>query len=327
MVVRVLINTLIGVILIFFWLKFVDFSEIWQNLTQVNGLILIPVIFFLFFANFLRAIRLKILLKQYHFRLWDLVLLNQLSQFLSFLIPIRAGEITKGMYLSHHTKNSFSKSVVWILIDRFLDFWLILLLAEILLIIIPTNLPMTIIYTLAVLITISTVGFIVLLIFPKFIQKVSLLIIPLLVFSRLKKIVTQLVDTMIDGSLLLRQGKRHFIIIMSITLLALIVDAIPFYILFSSVSGTNPDSLKIFLGQMLSALTYLIPAAPGYVGSIEASGLAIFTFSLGFEHTLVSTITVLLHALLLIYILIFGLMGLYLLKFDLRSVWKHFQKR
>ena len=78
---------------------------------------------------------------------------------------------------------------------------------------------------------------------------------------------------------------------------------------------------------MLNSLTFLIPAAPGYVGSAEAAGLAVFNLGLGFEKTGVAAATLLYHAFVLIFMLIFGLLGLYFLKFDLRKVWTKITNR
>ena len=49
--------------------------------------------------------------------------------------------------------------------------------------------------------------------------------------------------------------------------------------------------------------TFLIPAAPGYVGSAEAAGLAVFSFGLGLDEVYVSAGTVISHAINLFLIL------------------------
>ena len=67
--------------------------------------------------------------------------LTFLSQLLSFTIPVRAGEIAKGVYLSTEYNLHFGKAIIWVFLDRFLDFWAVLGLSLILLLVIPTNLP------------------------------------------------------------------------------------------------------------------------------------------------------------------------------------------
>ena len=55
-------------------------------------------------------------------------MLNLLCQFLSFMIPVRAGEITKSAYLTSQFDLPLGKSLIWVFVDRFFDFWVILFL-------------------------------------------------------------------------------------------------------------------------------------------------------------------------------------------------------
>lgn len=324
---RLFINTLIGLILIFIWLKIVNFDEIWQTIVKINFFSLFPVIFFLFLANFFRSIRLKMLLTGFKIRLSQLILVNHLSQLLSFSIPIRAGEITKGVYISSQTGHSFAKSVIWILIDRFLDFWVLIIISVILLLAIPNALPQDIIRILLVMVTGSSVLFIFIVLHPRLIKTLSEKFKVVLVHYKLKNWFTRFVDFILDCSDILRQGVWNFTAIILLTFASLVLDTIPWLILFNIVSGDNFSFASMFLGQQLTALTYLIPAAPGYVGSAEASGLLVFHYTLGYGEVLTSSVTVLLHALTLIYILLFGLIGFYMLKFDLNIVWKMIRKQ
>ena len=147
----------------------------------------------------------------------------------------------------------------------------------------------------------------------------------LLVFKKLQLIFLSVGESVIDGALFLKRGFFPTTAIFSLTLLATLADAFAWSVLFLGFQNPEPF-LKVLLGSMLSALTYLIPAAPGYVGSAEASGLAVFHYGLGMDKTLISAATLLYHGLTLIYMLVFGLLSLYFLKFDLSLVWKQFKK-
>lgn len=61
---RIGINTAIGVVLIYFWLKLVDINEVLKVLEEFNPLILIPAVGFIVLAGVLKAIRFKILLSK-----------------------------------------------------------------------------------------------------------------------------------------------------------------------------------------------------------------------------------------------------------------------
>ena len=139
--IRLLINTLLGFALIYFWLQFVDVKKIVEQLSRVNIFAVLPFILIMVFSNVLRAIRLKILLSEYNIPTLDMVFLNGLSQFLSFTIPLRVGEITKGVYLSTQYTLPFKKTIIWVLLDRFYDFWMVLFLSLALLLFLPTSLP------------------------------------------------------------------------------------------------------------------------------------------------------------------------------------------
>ena len=61
---RILINTAIGVVLIFIWSKFVNLPQIIQTISQVNLLGLIPVFIFMLASPVIRALRLKVFLSE-----------------------------------------------------------------------------------------------------------------------------------------------------------------------------------------------------------------------------------------------------------------------
>ena len=113
---------------------------------------------------------------------------------------------------------------------------------------------------------------------------------------------------------------------MGITVLAYAADAAIWYFSFMAL-GVNMSFLKMYLGQLLSALTYLVPAAPGYVGSAEASGLLILSGVFGIQANLASAMIVLLHITSALFVLIFGLISIYSLKIKVGTLLKRVLKR
>ncbi len=323
---RIGINTGIGVVLIGVWLKLVNISEIVRALEVVNPLIVIPCIGLLVILTIFRSLRLKIFLSQFEVSFKDLLNLNFLSQLLSFLIPIRAGEITKSVYLTTQYKIPLTRALIIIFVDRFFDFWLIVFCSLILLILTPNHLPAGLITGLTLALIIFSAVTILLIAIPKQLKQLLLIFKNYLVFSFVKKIYTQIIEFITDIGVLLKGRKSKLLSIISFTFLAVISEALVWYILLTSLfTSVNPFSA--WLGSMLNSLTFLIPAAPGYVGSAEAAGLAVFSLGLGFDKTGVAAATLLYHAFVLIFMLIFGLIGLYFLKFDLRLVWQKLRKK
>ncbi|MBI2595377.1 flippase-like domain-containing protein [Candidatus Daviesbacteria bacterium] len=324
--IRILINTVIGLVFIIFWMKVVDVNAIFKELSRVDLLTVLPFVLFFALSNFLRSMRLKILLSQFKIPLRNVILLNYLSQIFSYIIPLRAGEISKGVYLSTQYKVPFSKSLIWILLDRFLDFWLVLVLVLVLLGMTVTNLPANLKLTIMILIAPSTLIAFLVIFFPEFAKKTMNFFSKALILNVLKTLFTRFTDFIIDTVSLLKREPKEMASLMVLTFGALLSDGLGWYVFFLAVFG-KVSFITIFLGSLLSALTYLIPAAPGYVGSAEASGLAVFSLSLGLDKTLTSVATVLNHGLTLVCILFFGISALYLLKFDTNLVWKKFKKQ
>lgn len=248
----------------------------------------------------------------------DLIYVNFLGQFLSFMVPIRAGEIAKSVFLFSQYKLPLSHSIVWILLDRFLDFWTNLALVGILIMFTKSNVP-------------GNFGALLFLIFASFSLVSSFMIYKsdltksILIFFTKKTKLGSIANSIIDGFEVLRRKPFELLILLALTLSALISDALMWlYVLLAL--GVQLGYLEVLLGSLLSALTFLIPAAPGYVGSAEASTLAVFSGVLRLPVNLSSSAAVLYHILAAIALLVSGLTSLYLLKFDLKLVWKQIRK-
>src|SRR3989344_2720390 len=230
--VKIIFNALLGLLLIFIWSRFVNIEEIFHTISKVNPLSLIPIFFFLLLSPIIRSIRLKIFLSEIKkISLKDLIMLNGAALMLNFLIPIRAGEIAKGVYLSQKYGLNLGKAVIWVFIDRFVDFLVVLLLASLFVSLLPTQLP----------------------------------------------------------------------------------------------SGFSKTALVIFILALLG--TYLIPAAPGFVGSAEASGLLVFSGIFGIDPNISSSVVVLLHISTILFVLVFGIIGVLNLKLDLGLILRKALKR
>jgi uncharacterized protein (TIRG00374 family) len=324
---RIVINSLIGLGLIFLWSQLVDVGEVLHSVSKINPLIALPVMGCFAGVNILRAFRLKTLLSIYGVPFKNLIYLNFLSQLLSFIIPIRAGEITKGVYLSTQYKVPIARAIVLIFLDRFFDFWLVVFVSLILLILIPNNLPSTLVNVLTVVLFGFSLTSILLLFNISFFRKLSIQIAKLLIVDKIQKLFLNLSDFVFGIFELLRDRIVRIPMMLGLSLVASILEALAWFLLLR-VFIDNLEFIRVYLGSMLNALTFLIPAAPGYVGSAEAAGLAVFNIGLGMDKTAVSAATVANHAITIIYMLIFGLFGFYFLKFNLEEVWnKLFKKK
>lgn len=322
---RILINTGIGVILVLVWLRFINLEELIRVLKTVK--IEYALLFFVFFiaASCCRALRLKLLLSEFKIPYFKVLPLHFLGQFLSFMIPLRLGELTRSVYLSTQYNLPMGKSVVWILIDRFLDFWVHFLLIGILVLVLPISLYSglnLVVYSLLVLFAVAT--FLVL-VLPRFTRRLVEIISFVFIFRKAQNIFRKTAYTIIEGFEILDRHPLELLFLLILTVGAILSDALIWYFVLLSF-GINLGFLTTWLGSMINTLTFIIPAAPGFVGSAEAAGLAVFSGILGIDPTTASAATVLSHVLSFIALPLFGILGLYFLDFDLKLVWRKFKK-
>ena len=315
--VKIIFNSFLGFILILIWLQFVNLEEIINTISRVELMKLLPVFFFTFLAQFLRSIKLKIFLSPVKkISLKDLFFLNGAATMLNFLIPIRAGEIAKGLYISKNYVVPVRKALVWIFMDRFIDFLAVLALIGPLLIFIPTRLPQSIMI-ITIIIFITVIFFLYLAVFKSnFSGKIVRFLSKFLIVNSIKIYFERICIFFLESFVILKRKPHELLLIFAVTILAFGADAGIWFFTFLAL-GAPQDYITMYFAQLLSALTYLIPAAPGYVGSTEASGLLIFSGVFGIDANLASAMIVLFHIITAIFVLGFGIASLYFLKINL----------
>lgn len=320
--VKIIFNTLLGILLIYIWSRFVNLSQILETISHVNKLGLVPVFLFMLASPVIRAFRLKIFLSEIKkIKLLDLIFLNGAAMILNFFIPIRMGEIAKGVFLNTKYDLHLAKAIIWVFMDRFVDFLAVLAIACILFNVTPTSLPQKFTLTVSILLMVAlTITYLA--VFQKdFAQKLAKFLTPLFIEKHIKIYFERVTSFVLESFSILRRHPKDLGLMVGITILAYAADAAIWYFTFLSL-GSNQDYFKMYLGQLLSALTYLVPAAPGYVGSAEASGTLILSGVFGIDPNLASAMIVLFHILSAIFVIIFGLLSIFSLKLDLGLIFK-----
>ena len=326
-VIKILFNSVLGLVLIFIWSKFVNLAQILETISQVNLPLLSVAFAFMFLSPFIRAIRLKVFLSEIKkIPLLDLIFLNGAAMFLNFLIPIRAGEVVKGVYLNTRYNLHMGKAIIWIFLDRFVDFLTVLALTGVLLFIIPTSLSITFIMIIIVILTMALVLTYLAVFNVNFAKKLINFLTPLLIEKHIKIYFSSFSHFILDSFSILKRHPKDLSLMGILTLFAYGADAGIWYFTFKALESNQPF-LKMYLGQILSALTYLIPAAPGYVGSAEASGTLILSGVFGIEINLASAMIVLFHITSAVFVIILGLISIFNLKLDLGLIFRKALKR
>lgn len=326
LIIKIGINSLLGLFLIFIWTRFVNLTDVLQILKTAD--LKLAIIFFITFslAGIFRGARLKLLLHKHKIPLKDAVMIHYLAQFLSFMIPIRAGEMTKSVYLTSQFNLPLGKTITWVLIDRALDLLMVLIFIAVLLPFVPTNLPDDFIKIVLLVLSIFIGIFVLAVTNDKLFKKLTIFLSNLFIISSIKRRFVTLTHTIIEGFEVLHRSPKELIQLFILTVFGLIFDALSWMVPFLMV-GAIFDFPKFILADSLIAFSFLVPAAPGYVGSAEAAGLAVFSGVLKMNPNLASAGTLMFHILTVVILLVLGLLSLYLLKFDLGLVWKRIRNK
>ncbi len=318
--IKILFNSVLGIVLILIWAHFVNLEQIFQIISKVSLPGLLPVFLFMLLSPVLRALRLKIFLSEIKkIKLLDLIFLNGSAMMLNFFIPIRMGEIAKGVFLNSRYNIHIGKAIIWVFMDRFVDFLAVLAIAGFLLI--PTSLNITFIKIIIIILSTCLI-LTYLAVFQKdFAQKIVKFLTPLFIIKSIKIYFERFTSFILESFSILRRHPKDLSLMLVVTILAYGADAAIWFFTFLALSSPQ-NYFKMYLGQLLSALTYLIPAAPGYVGSAEASGTLILSGVFGINANLASAMIVLFHILSAIFVIIFGLISIFSLKLDLGLIFK-----
>ena len=224
--IKILFNSLLGIILIFIWAHFVSLKEIFQTISQVSLIGLFPVFLFMLASPVLRALRLKIFLSEIKsIKLLDLIFLNGAAMMLNFFIPIRMGEIAKGVFLNTRYNIHIGKAIIWVFMDRFVDFLAVLALASILFAGTPTNLPQKFVLTISTLLIVALV-FTSLAVFQRdFAQKLVKFLTPLFIVKSIKIYFERFTSFILESFSILRRHPKDLSLMGILTVLAYGADA------------------------------------------------------------------------------------------------------
>jgi hypothetical protein len=228
------------------------------------------------------------------------------SSLVNFVIPVRSGEVARGLLLKQRHTVSFAASLPTVAVDRSFD-----LLAVLMLVAVGALLGVRLEGELS---AVLVVGGIVLLAFALFVilaiwarsslMSVAERLMPRFLGPSLRQRLLGILEGLITGFTTIGRRPKDLVSLLGLSMAAALIDASMFYCLFVSLGAVLPPAI-VFTGYSLFVVTFLVPGAPGYVGSFEAFGSLIFS-ALGAGQTLAASVVVLFHAL---NALILGLSG------------------
>jgi len=286
--------------------------EIWSYLKNLN--IFHVVIFTLFYilAYFIRSIRWRLILRP----IFKMRIMESFSYFMSgmlvnYLIPVRAGEFAKSIFLKKNEGVKISKSLPSIFIDKLTDlFPIIVVIILIPILAIPISKTLTWII-LAILLL--YVIFLCILIFsmksPENMHKI-LMKLSFLFPAKFKLKLGEFYKSFIEGMGILKGRVEDTFLIYFLTILAVLSESFFVYMIFKSLGLQDIGLIKILFGYTLMNLTYILPTPPAQIGSNEFMWVVIFSFALGLDKNLTGAAVATVHMITTIVIFVLGAISL-----------------
>jgi len=312
---NLILGILLGAVFLWLWIHLINWDEFLGFFHNFDLKLVLVFSGFYVLAYFFRSWRWKIIIKPVEkLGFGESFFIFMTGLLINYLIPVRAGELTKSFILKVRHKTPISASLPTILIDKISDlFPIILIMMLIPLIGIQLNQTLNIIIILLLLIFVFFLGF---LYFSVNHQSTALKILNffLKIFPRhLQTKFQEFFGSFVEGMGVMQ--KRHIdnILVSLLTLAAVFSEAIYIFMVFKAF-GADISYQKILFGYTLMNLTYILPTPPAQVGSNQFMWVLIFSFALGVDKNLTAAAVTFSHLLTTIWIFLIGAISLFTLK-------------
>jgi uncharacterized protein (TIRG00374 family) len=312
-----------GFLLVGIWLYVVDFGEMLIVLQKVKISFIFPLILFFIMMYFLRSLRWKIILSPVeHITAIESFNLCMTNYFINFLIPVHAGELAKSMLLKKMKGTPVSKSLPSVYIDKATD------LLPILLLLIMAPFLKSKLSSISYLV--SGISIFILLFFSfsliliVYKRNTTLIWIERIFFflpDTFKIKISNFLALFIEGLSSISRLSNRLLEIIGLTILALIINCFFMWLFFYAFGVTLP-LLTILVGYLLLNASFILPAPPGFSGSLELTFVIIFTYLFGYDKNLVSAIAASSHVFIAILFGLFGLLSMALIGTKLSTILK-----
>jgi uncharacterized protein (TIRG00374 family) len=305
---RLALQTAIGLVLLWLWLRTVSLTEVMSH-ARVHSWWPVALMLVLFLVtSAIRARRWLLLLRPLApVGMVRAFAMNAAGGLLNYVLPIRSGDAARAWWLWRRHRVPAGSALATIVIDKACDLAAVALFLAFLAVIALTGIVSTPrgllgAAALAIALLAGVLG--------------TALLGPRLARSRpARKLLPARFATAIAGqAFAFRAGARGMWTpalagrLAFLTVLALVIDAFNFTLLFAAV-GISAPLLKVMAAYPALLLSFAVPAGPGYVGNLEVAGSLVLGGGLGLGSAAAAGAIVLYHALTAGYALVMGLLS------------------
>jgi uncharacterized protein (TIRG00374 family) len=310
--IRIVVSLVIGILLLVALIWWTGIDKIGATIGSASPLWLAASAVLVIPTYLLKAIRWKLLLAPVKktVRISNTFWSTAVGSMINILIPIRIGEFARAYILGEKEETGFAPGLSSIVVERTLDMigllsigivTMILVSAQSGLSSIVVNIFAAVAVLIAVVLAVIIAGIkkedVIIRLLKRIISKIPFV----------KKYTTRISDfaiSLIKGLQGLSQNPKMFITNISLTWIIWLVSTSATYFTFIAFNQPIPF-VAATLGGTLMALSHILPATPGYVGTYEAFWAVIF-LSLGVPENLLLATALISHLVGLLPIIILG---------------------
>jgi glycosyltransferase 2 family protein len=309
--IRLGLQTAFGLALLWLWLRTVSLTEVISH-ARVHSWAAVVVMIVLFLAtSVIRARRWLLLLRPLApVGMVRAFAMNAAGGLLNYVLPIRSGDAARAWWLWRRHRVPAGSALATIVIDKACDLAAVALVLAALEVIALTGAvaaPRGLLgaAALAVALLSAVIG--------------TALLGPRLARSWLARRVlpARFASAIAGQAFAFRAGARGLWTpqlayrLAGLTVLALVIDAFNFTLLFAAV-GVTVEPLKAMAAYPALLLSFAVPAGPGYVGNLEVAGALVLGGGLGLAPAVAAGAIVLYHAITAGNALVLGLLSFFL---------------
>lgn len=312
---RIVISLLFTVLVVYLFIKIVDFEAFVAVIKTVNISYLIWAVVALSFSYIFRVWRYQIVLKTNKIK--ALFSINAMHYFFNRVLPARTGEATLPILFNHHLNFSYQKGIGALLLFRLFDLWSIFFL-----VFISSLFIRNISFDPRIIMLIAGLGMVfisLLWIFMKFWLKLVLKIFLLIKIKAFENVKAKLNKFYEQASIYHTNQGNGFLIKLAISSI-MAWSCIYLYYYFIILSfNQNYTYIQVLFASTISNFTFLIPiSAFGNLGTFEA-GWALGFYFIGMTKSIAVPIGLFANIFGTIITGILALVGYILLKYPKKS--------
>lgn len=314
-------SIILGVLLMGIWGYMVDFEQMFNVLKKMRISLMLPLLILFVLMYFLRSIRWKIILSPIEeITIIESFNLCMINYFINFLIPVHAGELTKSYLLKEMKRTPISRSLLTVYGDKMMDMMpIFFLLAATPFLEKQIN---HIIYLLSGILSLLLFFFILFLyavVKKKTAAEKCLLKAAFFLPERIRLKLKNFMGLFSEGILSVTRGSGRLLEIAGLTMLSLVTHCAFMWLFFYSFS-INLPLFTLFVGYLLLNASFILPAPPGFAGTLELSFVFIFSYIFGYEINIVSAIAASSHIFVASLLGLFGFLALTSIGTKLKTV-------